>query len=77
MTLYQLSHQYEQEARSIAGRIRQLQEALLDSCDEAETQQLRQRITALQPILQQNRELARLTRHYYDRGCRRNANDIL
>jgi len=77
MTLYQLSHQYEQEARVVAGRIRSLQEALLNSCDDEESEQLRQRILALQPILQQNRELARLTRHYYDRGYRRNAHFTL
>lgn len=77
MTLIQLSHQYTREAEAIAGRIRELKAALMRQQNAPDAEQLRQRIRELQPILRQNRELARLTRHYYDRGYARNAHYTL
>lgn len=73
MTLAQLSHQYAREAEAIDGRIRELKSALARQNGGEETELLHRRIRELQPLLRQNRELARLTRHYYDRGYHRNA----
>ena len=73
MTLAQLSHQYAREAETIDGRIRELKSALARQNGGEETELLHRRIRELQPLLRQNRELARLTRHYYDRGSHRNA----
>ena len=67
MTLLELSVLYSDSAAAIRLRIRELQEELLSTMDDNRTQLLRQRITELQPLLQDARELAYRTAHYYDR----------
>ena len=66
MTLLELSVLYADSAAAIRLRIRELQEELLSTMDDDRTQLLRQRITELQPLLQDARELAYRTAHYYD-----------
>ena len=72
MTLQELSDQYSADAQRFAGRIRRLEEELGQATDPAQACRLRQRIAELRPMLRQSRSLAQLTRHYYDRGYRRN-----
>lgn len=67
MTLWELSLSYADSAEAIRQRIRQLQEQLLDSMDEAESEALRRRILELQPLLRETRETGRRIAHYYDR----------
>ena len=42
--------------------------AVREQKDPEDIRLLRARIAALEPLLRENRELAALTRHYYDRG---------
>ena len=56
----------------ISLRLRELRLFLKTEPDPDRQLQLRQRILLLQPMLQQVRELAELTEHYYERGRVRN-----
>ena len=54
--------------------------ALRQTAKEAEPEErerLKRRILELQQLLRQSRELAELTRHYYERGYHRNENYTL
>lgn len=68
MTLRELSPAYRESAELLAARIRQLRRQAKDTDDPEEKWRLRRRIAELQPMLEQTRELAELTEHYYDRG---------
>ena len=68
MLLSELSAEYEKSAVLVEERLRQLREQLRQSGDETERERLRRRILELRPLLQQCRELHRLTAHYYDRS---------
>ena len=70
MTLSQLSPLYEESAWALRRRIRQLR-AQQPATPEASAA-LDRRIRALVPLLRGSRELAELTRHYYDRSFYRN-----
>ena len=72
MTLRELSPAYQEAAEILAQRIRQLQQQAASSRDPEEIWHLRRRIAELKPMLDQTRELAELTLHYYDRGYWRN-----
>ena len=72
MTLQELSHCYEESARLLRDRIRQLQRQRLEEQDPERIWQLDRRMAELLPMLRQARELAELTAHYYDRGYWRN-----
>lgn len=72
MTLAELSPMYEASAVLLRSRLRQLRQSLAQSRDPEEIWQLQRRIRELTPILQQTKELAELTAHYYDRGYWRN-----
>ena len=68
MTLSELSREYEISADLIAGRLRTLRESYRQSTDETEREHLHRRILDLSPLLQQCRDLQRLTANYYDRS---------
>lgn len=52
-------------------RIGELRQAARELKDEEDRRLLRRRITELTPLLQETRELAALTAHYYDRSYHR------
>ena len=72
MTLVEISVSYEMSADLIRDRIRELRIAAQGQTDPEAVRRLEARIAAL-PLLRESRDLARLTRHYYDRGYYRNA----
>ena len=73
MTLVEISVSYEMSADLIRDRIRELRIAAQGQTDPEAVRRLEARIAALTPLLRESRDLARLTRHYYDRGYYRNA----
>ena len=64
MTLLEMSALYAESAAALRRRIGELK-------DEEDRRLLRRRITELTPLLQETRELAALTAHYYDRSYHR------
>lgn len=70
MTLQELSPQYAADAEAIGQRIRQLYAQMEQSDDPGEIQRLNRRISDLKPLERQSKELAKLTRKYYDRRYR-------
>ena len=68
MTLKELSGAYRDAAALLERRIKALQLEAARSRDPEEIWRLRRRVAELKPMLQQTRELAELTEHYYDRG---------
>lgn len=72
MTLRELSYEYSIHAEDLNTRIRTLRKAAKETKDPVLRNTLEQRMNALKPLLQEARELARLTRHYYDRRYHRN-----
>lgn len=72
MTLYEISFVYGEDALNLRLRITQLRQALRSAATQEEAAQLRRRIDALVVLLRQSRELADLTRHYYERSYHRN-----
>ena len=72
MTLTELSACYEESARLLSGRLRELRQLRRQAEDPEALWKLDRRIAELQPMLRQTRELADLTAHYYDRGYWRN-----
>ena len=69
MTLLEMSALYAESAAALRRRIGELRQAELK--DEEDRRLLRRRITELTPLLQETRELAALTAHYYDRSYHR------
>ena len=72
MTLAELSAGYQESARLLSRRLKELRRAIRKTDDPEEQWQLQRRIAELTPILTQMNELADLTAHYYDRGYWRN-----
>lgn len=72
MTLAALSAGYQESARLLSQRIKELRNAIRQTDDPEEQWHLRRRIAELTPILTQMNELADLTAHYYDKGYWRN-----
>lgn len=70
MKLAEMSPLYEDSARRIQVRMEELRLRLRATEDPDSVRCLRQRLTELQPMLRQCRQLARLTAHYYDRSDR-------
>ena len=70
MKLVELSPLYEDSARRIQTRMEELRLHLRTTDDPDSAQRLRRRLTELQPMLRQCRQLAQLTAHYYDRSDR-------
>ena len=68
MVLAELSGVYEESARLLRQRLKELRVRLQDAQTAEELWQLKRRIAELTPILTQMNELAELTAHYYDRG---------
>ena len=71
MTLYQMSYVYREDALRFRMRITVLREQARTAEGEDKLR-LKRRILELQQLLRQSRELAALTRHYYERGYYRN-----
>ena len=72
MTLAELSTGYEEAARLLRQRMKELRRAIQETDDPEEKWHLQRRMAELTPILTQMNELAALTAHYYDRGFWRN-----
>ena len=70
MTLYQMSFVYREDALRFRMRITVLREQAKAAPTKEE--RLKRRILELQQLQRQSRELAELTRHYYERGYYRN-----
>ncbi len=71
MTLYQMSYVYREDALRFRMRITVLREQARTAEGEDKLR-LKRRILELQQLLRPSRELADLTRHYYERGYYRN-----
>ena len=71
MTLLEMSALYAESAAALRRRIGELRQAARELKDEEDRRLLRRRITELTPLLQETRELAALTDHYYDRSYHR------
>ena len=71
MTLYQMSYVYREDALRFRMRITVLREQA-KAAEGKDKLRLKRRILELQQLLRQSRELADLTRHYYERGYYRN-----
>lgn len=72
MTLRELSYEYKAHADALAQRIRELRQAAKETADPETKNRLERRMAELRPLLQEARELAVLTRHYYDRRYHKN-----
>ena len=72
MTLLELSGEYKSSGDLIAQRLQALRRQYRQCTDADERERLKRRIADLRPLLQQCREIERLTRHYYDRSYHRN-----
>ena len=72
MSLADLSAGYEESARLLRQRMKELRILLRQSRDPEEQWRLQRRLAELTPILTQMNELSDLTAHYYDRGYWRN-----
>lgn len=72
MTLYQMSFVYREDALRFRMRITVLREQAKAAPTKEERERLKRRILELQQLQRQSRELAELTRHYYERGYYRN-----
>lgn len=71
MTLAEMSGLYTESAAAIRQRIAELRRSAREQDSEEESRALRRRIAELTPLLQETRELAALTAHYYDRSYHR------
>lgn len=73
MALSELSPIYEESARLLRQRLKELRAQLQEAETAEEHWHLKRRIAELTPMLTQMNELTELTAHYYDRGYYRNA----
>lgn len=67
MTLLEMSVQYAEHAAALRSRIVELRGLERQETDREAARVLHCRVSALLPLWQEARELARLTAHYYDR----------
>ena len=72
MKLAELSPAYEESARLLRQRMKELRRSIQETEDPEEKWHLQRRLAELTPLLTQMNELAELTAHYYDRGFWRN-----
>ena len=72
MTLRELSYEYNAHADTLSLRMKQLRLAARETEDPERRHRLERRILELRPLLQEARELAVLTRNYYDRRYHKN-----
>ena len=72
MNLTQLSEAYHDSAEHITERMGALRAAARTAEDPEEVRQLRARIAALRPLLQEANELSVMLAHYYDRSYHKN-----
>ena len=72
MTLYEISLDYQDSAAVLQLRLRELRAERAGCRTPRQVKAMDRRIRTLTPLLQQCRELAQLTEHYYERGCCRN-----
>ena len=78
MTLQELSPMYRETAEHLSRRLAELRAELRTHPADPEVRfHLKQRIHALEPMLQESRELQELTAHYYDEGVARNGKYLL
>ena len=68
MTLYEMSFTYCEDAALFRARILALRTEVRAAETREESDALRRRIAELQTLRRQSRELAELTRHYYERS---------
>ena len=68
MSLASLSVSYEESARLLRQRMKEIRMLLRQTDDPEQRWHLKRRLAELTPILTQMNELAELTAHYYDRG---------
>lgn len=68
MTLLEMSVQYAESAAAIHSRITTLRAAERIQTDAEAARLLRLRVNALLPLWREQRDLAALTAHYYDRS---------
>jgi hypothetical protein len=68
MTLQELSKDYEEAAKPLRLRLRQLRQLLAKTTDPEEIWHIKRRIAELTPMLTEMNELAELTARYYERG---------
>lgn len=72
MTLVEMSVVYGASAAAIRLRMTDLRAEIRRTHDMETARALRRRIAELMPLLQEARELAALTAHYYEKGYHRN-----
>lgn len=72
MTLQEMAVDYQAQAQTIRGRIRELRELGKQTESPLEQAELNSRIRALNVLLRESRELADHLEHYYERGYCRN-----
>ena len=72
MKLAELGLAYEESARLLRQRMKELRRSIQETEDPEEKWHLQRRLAELTPLLTQMNELAELTAHYYDRGFWRN-----
>lgn len=68
MTLKEIAKDYEAAAVPLRKRLRELRQALNATDDPEESFRLKRRIAELTPMLTECNKLAKLCKHYYDRG---------
>lgn len=73
MTLAEMSRDYEESARLLRQRLRELRQLAAEAEDSETLWHIKRRIAELTPMLTQMNELAELTARYYERGYYRNA----
>ncbi|MGM9588731.1 MAG: hypothetical protein ACI3V0_00965 [Faecousia sp.] len=72
MCLADLSPGYEESARLLRNRMKEIRKALRETDDPDEKWHLERRLADLAPMLTQVNELAELTARYYESGYWRN-----
>lgn len=71
MKLKDMSYMYATDACIFRERITELRQMAKAAATKEEARKIRQRIDDLQVLVRQSRELAALTRNYYERGYHR------
>ena len=72
MTLYEMSFVYEKSWELLRKRVQELRRAEKETKDSKELRRIRQRLSELDPILREMRELTMHTRRYYEKGYHKN-----
>lgn len=72
MTLYEMSFAYEESCELLRERMRELRKAEKTATDTKERQRIKQRLAELDPMMREMRELAALTKKYYEGSYYRN-----